>query len=72
LRRQGAKAEHTKDCVEKCAYQGGKVVFFNNADQKLYGIDKQDDAVQHVGHEVKVTGTVEGDQIKVDSIEKAG
>jgi hypothetical protein len=69
---KGAKAEHTKDCVEKCAHAGGKVVFFNNADQKLYGIDKQDQAVQHVGHEVKVTGTVDGDQIKVESIEKAG
>ena len=69
---KGAKAEHTKDCVEKCAHGGGKVVFYNDADQKLYGIDRADEAVQHVGHKVKITGVAEGDQIKIDTIEQAG
>ncbi len=67
---KGANAKHSKDCVEKCAAsKDGKVVFFNNADQNLYDIDKTDLALTHVGHEVKVTGTVEGKSIKVDSIE---
>lgn len=70
---KGAKAGHTKDCVEKCTHDGGgKVVFYNDADQKLYGIDRADEAVQHVGHQVKITGVVDGDQIKIDTIEKAG
>ena len=38
---KGANAKHTKACVEKCAgSKDGKVVFYNNADQKLYEIDK--------------------------------
>ena len=44
------------------------MVFYNNADQKLYDIDKTDLALTHVGHEVTVTGTLEGKSIKVDSI----
>jgi uncharacterized protein DUF5818 len=69
---KGANAKHTADCVKKCAHEGGKVVFFNEGDQKLYGLDKQDEAVQHVGHQVKVTGTLDGENIKVDTIEMAG
>ena len=68
---KGANAKHTADCVAKCAKEGGKVVFFNEGDKKLYGIDKQDEAMKHVGHEVKVTGTLEGDQIKVSSFDMA-
>jgi len=67
---KGANAKHTKACAEKCAHEkDGKVVFYNNADQKLYDIDKTDLALTHVGHEVTVTGTLEGKAIKVDSIE---
>jgi hypothetical protein len=67
---KGANAKHTKACAEKCAHEkDGKVVFYNNADQKLYDIDKTDLALGHVGHEVTVTGTLDGKSIKVDSIE---
>ncbi|HXU45943.1 MAG TPA: DUF5818 domain-containing protein [Thermoanaerobaculia bacterium] len=69
---KGANAKHTKECAEKCAHEkGGKVVFYNNADKKLYDLDKTDEALGHVGHEVKVTGTLDGTTIKVESIEKA-
>jgi hypothetical protein len=67
---KGANAKHSKACVEKCA-KDGKVVFYNNADQKLYDIDKADLALEHVGHEVTVTGTLDGSSIKVDSIAAA-
>jgi hypothetical protein len=66
----GAKAEH-KDCALKCAGDNGKLVFYNTGDQKIYTLDKQDLAKQNLGHEVKVTGEVEGKAIKVASIEKA-
>ncbi|HEV7670558.1 MAG TPA: hypothetical protein VGS22_18720 [Thermoanaerobaculia bacterium] len=66
---KGANAKHTKACAEKCAHEkDGKVVFYNNADQKIYDIDKTDLALEHVGHEVTVTGTLTGTSIKVDSI----
>ena len=68
---KGAKAEH-KACAEKCIAKGQKLVFFNNADKKLYSLDKQDAAKANLGYEVKVTGEAEGSAIKVESIDKAG
>ncbi|HYO12195.1 MAG TPA: DUF5818 domain-containing protein [Thermoanaerobaculia bacterium] len=66
---KGAKAEH-KDCATKCLENGGKLVFYNTADEKIYALDNQDLAKQHLGHEVKVTGEADGKAIKVASIEK--
>jgi hypothetical protein len=67
---KGAKAGH-EDCAMKCLEKGGKLVFYNSADEKIYKLDKQDVAKEHLGHQVKVTGTVEGDTIQVESIEMA-
>ncbi len=67
---EGAKAGH-KDCAEKCAAKGYKLVFYDASEKKLYQLDDQATAKGHLGHEVKVTGTVEGDAIKVEKIEKA-
>jgi len=64
---QGAKAEH-QGCALKCAGKGEALVFYNNADQKIYKLDKQDEAKAHVGAEVTVTGEADGDTIKVTSI----
>jgi hypothetical protein len=67
---KGAKADH-KDCALKCAGENGKLVFYNTGDEKIYTLDNQDLAKQNLGHEVKVTGEVDGTAIKVTSIEKA-
>ena len=64
---KGAKAEH-KGCALKCAGKGEALVFYNNADQKIYKLDKQDEAKAHLGYEVNVTGDLDGDSIKVTSI----
>jgi hypothetical protein len=68
---KGAKAGH-EDCARKCVKGGGQYVFVNSADQKVYSIDQQDLAGQHLGHEVKVSGTASGDKIAVESITAAG
>jgi hypothetical protein len=68
---QGANAGH-KACAEKCLGDGGTLVFYNPGDQKIYKLDNQEMAKGHLGHEVKVKGAVEGDSIKVASIEEAG
>jgi len=68
---KGASADH-KACAEKCVTRGSKLVFYNNADKKIYGLDKQDVAKANLGHEVKVTGELDGKNIKVDSIAAAG
>lgn len=66
---KGNKAEH-KDCALRCAKRGEALVFYNNADQKIYKLDKQDEAKAHLGYEVNVTGELDGDSIKVSSIEE--
>jgi len=67
---KGAKAEHAA-CAKKCMDKGAKLVFFNNADKKIYKLDKQDVAKDHIGHEVTVKGEAKGDSIAVTSIEPA-
>ncbi|HEV7920279.1 MAG TPA: DUF5818 domain-containing protein [Thermoanaerobaculia bacterium] len=67
---KGANAEH-KGCAMKCAAKGQALVFYNDADKKLYKLDKQDLAKEHLGHAVKVSGEVAGDGIKVSSIAEA-
>lgn len=67
---KGAKAEHAS-CAKKCLDNGGKLVFYNTADEKIYNLDNQKLAEEHLGHEVVVKGTVEGDTIKVATIDAA-
>ena len=70
---KGASAKHSKECVSKCLADGGKLVFYNSGDQKLYNLDEAGAkmGLDHVGKEVKVTGTVAGDTITVEKIEAA-
>lgn len=69
-------AKHNKaskaaeNCVENMCVKGGsEYVFVNGADNKVYKLSPQDKLKGHGGHEVKVTGTVEGDTINVKSVE---
>lgn len=69
----GAKAAHdgARDCTLKCVKEGAKYVFVNDADKKVYVIDAQDKVADHAGHHVTVTGSVDGDTLKLSSIEMA-
>ncbi len=68
---QGAKAGHA-GCAKKCVEgQGAKYALYNSADKKVYVLDPQDKAAAHAGHQVVVKGTVEGDTIKISTIEMA-
>lgn len=64
---KGASADH-KACAQRCLARGAKAILVT-ADEKVFLLDNQDLAKQHVGHEVKVTGQLDGDSIKVESIE---
>lgn len=68
---KGAKAEHA-DCAKKCHENGAKLVFYNTGDEKVYTLDNQELAAKNIGHEVTVKGDVEGNGIKVSSIEAKG
>jgi uncharacterized protein DUF5818 len=69
----GVKAAHdgARDCTIKCVKEGAKYVFVNDGDKKIYTIDAQDKVADHAGHHVKVTGTVEGDTLKLSAIDMA-
>ncbi len=70
----GAKGANAKagECTTKCVKEkGAKYVFVNDADQKVYAIDAQDQVAAHAGHHVTVKGDVKGDAIKLNAIEMA-
>ena len=69
----GVKGAHegTGDCAAKCVKEGAKYVFVDDADKKVNAIDAPDKVAPHAGHHVTVKGTVEGDTLRVDSIEMA-
>ncbi|HMD42877.1 MAG TPA: hypothetical protein VKH45_07380 [Candidatus Acidoferrum sp.] len=68
---KGANEKHA-DCAAKCVKEhGAKYVFVNDADKKVYAIDNQDKVAAHAGHHVTVTGSVEGDTLKLGTVAMA-
>lgn len=67
---KGASEGH-KSCALKCADGGAALVFYNPANEKIYKLSDQDAAKKHIGHKVKVVGTIEGETITVESISEA-
>lgn len=68
---KGASEKHA-NCAAKCIKeQGASYVFVNDADHKVYKIDNQDKAADHIGHHVTVKGSSDGENLKIASIEMA-
>jgi hypothetical protein len=61
-------ADHVA-CTAKCI-KGGADAVFVTSDNKVLKIDKDslDKVTPHYGHKVTVTGKVDGDTLKVDTI----
>ncbi len=55
-------------CGAKGASEGHKSCALKCADGKIYKLSDQAAAKAHIGHKVKVVGTVEGETITVESI----
>jgi hypothetical protein len=67
----GAKEGH-KDCAVKCAHEkGAKLGVWDAASSKFYTLDDQKKAEEFAGMNVTVTGTVDGENLKVATIAKA-
>ncbi len=66
-----AANDNARECTLKCVKAGAKYVFVNDADKKVYAIDDQTRVAEHAGHHVTVKGTVDGDTLKLSSIEIA-
>ncbi|MFI5056769.1 MAG: DUF5818 domain-containing protein [Candidatus Acidiferrales bacterium] len=69
----GVKGANDKagECTTKCVKEGAKYVFVNDTDKKVYVVDAQDKVAAHAGHHVTVTGIVEGDTLKLTTIDMA-
>ena len=68
---QGAH-DGAAECTAKCVKEhGAKYVFVNDSDKKVYAIDTQEKAAPHAGHHVTVKGSVDGNSLKLTSIEMA-
>ena len=69
----GAQAANdgARECTIKCVKAGSKYVFVNDGDKKIYAIDNQDKVAEHAGHHVTVKGSVDGETLKLTSIEMA-
>jgi len=57
------------ECVQKCV-KGGQPAVFVTSDNKILKIDpaSMKQVTPHLGHKVTVTGKVDGDTLKIDSI----
>lgn len=55
----GAKVDAA--CAQKCADAGEKLVFVNDADQKVMAVNNQDALKGHAGHHVQVKAAVHDD-----------
>ena len=56
-------------CTQKCAQIGGRYVLYDAAKQAVYGLDDQARAAAFAGLDVRVVGTLENSQLKVERIE---
>ena len=53
-------------CAAGCAKKGAALVFVSGG--KVYKVDDQAKVQDHAGHKVTITGKVEGDTLKIDSV----
>jgi hypothetical protein len=54
-------------CAARCIKGGDPAVLVTD-DGKIYKIADQDKVVAHAGHKVTITGTADGDTLKVESV----
>src|SRR5215469_11135542 len=54
-------------CARKCIKKGSPAVLLT-PEAKVYKLDDQAKVVEHAGHKVLVSGTLDGDTIKVEAI----
>ena len=54
-------------CAARCIKGGDSAVLVTD-EGKIYKIADQDKVVAHAGHKVTITGTLDGDTLKVDSV----
>ena len=61
------KMRENAACAQRCI-KGGDPAVLVTADGKIYKIADQAKVVEHAGHKVTITGTLDGDTLKVESV----
>ena len=61
-----AESDAHANCAAACARKGAELVFVSGG--KVYKVDDQAKLKDHAGHKVTISGKVEGDTLKVDSV----
>jgi len=62
----------SESCTTKCAAMGAKYVLLDQATHSVYTLDDQAQLAQFAGHKVRVTGTLNGNAIKVIKVSELG
>ncbi len=63
-------AANTK-CIETCLKGGSDPVLVSNGKVMKFDSDSREKALAHAGENVKIDGTMDGDVVKINSIDKA-
>ena len=59
-------------CIAGCMKKGGEPVFVYNGKVLKFDADSATKAIAFAGQEVKIDGSLDGDTVKITSIDKAG
>lgn len=59
-------------CTKKCTQIGAKYVLYDEAQKRTYKLEDQSKAEAFAGKKVRVSGTLDGDAIRVANIEALG
>jgi hypothetical protein len=63
-------SEANTQCINKCLKGGSDPVLVNNGKVMTFDADSKDKAKAYAGENVKIDGSVDGDVIKINSIDK--
>jgi len=59
-------------CTKKCAELGAKYILYDKDNKTVYDVDNQAKVEAFAGQEVRVTGTLDGNKIKVTDVRAVG
>jgi hypothetical protein len=59
-------------CARKCVELGAHYVLYDHKKDVVYKIDNQEKAEPFAGKQVRISGTVQKNKIKIDTIEASG
>ena len=68
---KGDNASHA-DCAKKCVDNGAKIVVVSDKDKSIINVDNQDALKDHLGHHVRITGTMDNGTLHVDNVKMLG